>query len=75
MSDGNTTEFIRRRVYHWKTTVAGIGSLVCPIGAILFPSLSQKFNMLSGLFAGWGLIAAADGSKVQKSEQVQPTQK
>ena len=65
MNDSHTTEFIRRRVRHWKTTIAGVGSIVCPILSIVFPSLAQKFALIASLFAGWGFITAADGSNVQ----------
>ena len=64
MSSGNTTEFVRRRIRHWKTTVAGVGAMVCPILAILIPSHADKIGMISSLFAGWGLMSAADGSNV-----------
>jgi hypothetical protein len=66
MSDGHTTEFLRRRVWHWKTTIAGVGSIVCPIAAILWPQYAQKILLISSLFSGWGFITAADGSNVQQ---------
>lgn len=64
----DTTQFIRRRIWHWKTTIAGVGSIVCPILAILFPAYAQKILLISSLFSGWGFIAAADGSKVPPPE-------
>lgn len=66
MSEGNTTEFIRRRIKHWKTTAAGIGSMVCPFVGIIWPEYSQKILMISALLSGWGLCVAADGSNVVK---------
>jgi len=64
--DDNTTEFIQRRTRHWKTTIAGIGSIVCPLVAIFCPpEYAQKICAISSLFAGWGLMAAADGKNVK----------
>jgi hypothetical protein len=63
---GNTTEFIRRRIRHWKTTIAGIGLMVCPILSILIPAHADKIGMIASLLGGWGLMVAADGSNVQQ---------
>jgi hypothetical protein len=66
MSSDNTTEFIRRRIRHWKTTLAGIGGMLCPIAAIIWPHYADKILSISCLLSGWGLTLAADASKVQK---------
>lgn len=60
---GETTTIIRR-VQHWKTTLAGIASIVCPIAALFVPpEYSVKILAASSMLAGSGLIAAADARK------------
>lgn len=56
----STTQFIRRRVRHWKTTLAGVAQIVCPIAIIFWPQEAQKIATLQGIVAGWGFICAAD---------------
>ena len=62
----STTQFIRRRIFHWKTTLAGIAGIVCPLLALFLPEFwALKVLAVSSILSGAGLIAAADGSQVQ----------
>lgn len=64
MVEVSTTQFIRRRVHHWRTTLAGIASIVCPVAALfLEPDLAVKVLSVSAVLSGAGLIAAADANK------------
>jgi hypothetical protein len=61
---GETTEIIRRRIHHWKTTLAGIASILCPIIALFVPpEYSVKVLAAASMLSGAGLIAAADAGK------------
>lgn len=62
---GETTQILRR-VRHWKTTLAGIASIVCPVVALFCPpEYSVKILAASSMLAGSGLIAAADARKTE----------
>jgi hypothetical protein len=56
----STTQFIRRRIRHWKTTAAGIAIILCPIVTILWPEFADKVVAIQSLLTGGALIAAAD---------------
>jgi len=59
---GDTTELIHRRLRHWKTTLAGVASIVCPIISLFVtPELAVKVLAITGALTGTGLIFAADG--------------
>jgi len=65
MSD--TTQFIRRRIQHWRTTLAGVAAIVCPIVALFCPpELSNKILAVAVMLSGSGLIAASDAKKQDK---------
>jgi len=70
MPESSTTEFIRRRIYHWKTTAAGIAGILGPIAAILFPEYSTKINAATMMLLGAGSVAAADSSNVQPKSEI-----
>ena len=62
-----TTEIIRRRIQHWKTTIAGIAGIVCPIIALFVPpEYSIKVLAAGAVLSGAGLIAAADAKPKAK---------
>jgi hypothetical protein len=59
---GETTEIIRRRVRHWKTTLAGVALMSAPVAVAIWPEHTALIqNIVAGL-AGAGLMAAADAS-------------
>lgn len=66
MSDGNTTEFIRRRIRHWRTTLAGIACIVGPIIAVIYPEYAVKILTITLGLSGAGHLAGADGKNVQQ---------
>lgn len=57
---GETTTIIRKRIRHWKTTVAGVACFLAPVAAIIWPEYAAKINSVAMLLAGAGFIAAAD---------------
>lgn len=66
MNESSTTEIIRRRVRHWKTTIAGIATILGPILIAFFPEHAQAISMSASSLTGIGLIAAAD-AKVKEA--------
>lgn len=57
---GETTEILRR-VRHWKTTLAGIATMIAPVAALFAPPEYQvKILAAASLLSGLGHIAAAD---------------
>lgn len=62
MNAGSTTLLIRRRIRHWKTTLAGLATIATPILVILFPEQAAKITLIGSTFTGWGLISASDAS-------------
>lgn len=65
MSDSSTTLILRRRIRHWKTTAAGVATILAPVLAILFPEAAVKIMLVSSALTGAGLMAAADATTVQ----------
>lgn len=63
---GETTRIIKRRIRHIKTTVAGIATILGPILAAFFPEYAGKILIATSTLTGAGLLAAADGSHVDK---------
>lgn len=62
---GETTQILRR-VRHWKTTLAGVASIVAPIAALFAPPEYQvKILAAASILSGSGLIAAADARKTE----------
>lgn len=59
---GETTELIRKRIRHTKTTLAGIATILGPIAATLWPEHAGKIMLATSALTGAGLIAAADAS-------------
>lgn len=73
---GETTQLLRR-IRHWKTTAAGIASILCPIIALFVPlEYSVKVLSIASMLSGAGLLAAADSSatsvKVEATPKVLP---
>lgn len=48
---------------NWKTTIAGLVTLVCVGGPAAFPQYSHLFAKLAMVAGGIGLIAAPDARK------------
>ena len=67
---GSTTEFIRRRIYHWKTTLSGIAGIAGPIAAILWPEYKDKIMTATVMLMGAGQVAAADSSNVNPKTEI-----
>lgn len=72
MSDhDSTTQIIQRRIRHWKTTVAGVAAIVCPIIApFLPPEWSRKVLEVALFLSGGALLAANDPSKGKVADVV-----
>lgn len=64
MSEGGTTEIIRRRIRHWKTTLAGIATIASPILVGIWPQHATTIVTACSALTGAGLIAAADASSL-----------
>jgi hypothetical protein len=66
---GETTEILHRRVRHWRTTAAGVASIVAPVIALFCPpDLAIKVLAAASALAGSGLIAAADARPKQETK-------
>jgi hypothetical protein len=65
MGENNTTEFIQRRIRHWRTTLSGIAVILCPIIATVWPEYAVKALSVAALLSGMGHIAGADSKNVQ----------
>jgi len=63
----STTLLIRRRLHHWRTTVAGIVTILAPVALILWPEHAVKITAAAFAFCGGGLTAAADSKNTDKS--------
>ena len=61
----STTTIIRRRIRHWKTTIAGVAVLISPIVCGLWPQHAATITQIVLGLTGAGLIAAADGDKTR----------
>jgi len=59
----NTAQFIRRRVTNWKTTLAGLGTILCPIAIAIWPEHATHIAGIQSALTGMGLIAAADAKQ------------
>lgn len=66
MPEPSTTEIIRRRIRHTKTTLAGLATILGPIAATVWPEHAGKIMLATSALTGAGLIAAADASQVKK---------
>lgn len=64
---GETTELIHRRIRHWKTTLAGVASILCPVAAGFFPQHSTELLGVAVALNSVGLFNAAD-AKPQVTE-------
>lgn len=62
---GETTQILHRRIRHWKTTIAGIATIVAPVLVILFPDYAAKITLIGSACTGWGLISAPDASNLK----------
>ena len=70
---GDTTEIIQKLIRHWKTTLAGVASIVCPVIALLCPPEWQVKVMAVGcMLSGAGHIAAADANPKTSAEPPKP---
>ena len=57
----STTQIIQRRIKHYKTSIAGIASIVCPFVSLFLPPEWATKVMAAGLaIGGAGLLGAAD---------------
>jgi hypothetical protein len=65
---GETTEIIRRRVRHWKTTITGIALAAAPVAMSVWPEQSGLIAKIVAGLAGAGFILAAD-AKPQTEEK------
>ena len=64
MDDSSTTVLIRKRILHWKTSLAGVASMLCPVVAIFLPpEWGAKVLSASALLSGAALLAANDPTK------------
>jgi len=71
---GDTTDIIQKRIRHWKTTLAGVATIVCPIAAIFAPpDWQNKILYAAVVLSGTGHILAADAKPKTTVEPVQPT--
>ena len=61
-----TTEIIRRRIRHWKTTVAGIATIASPVLVSIWPEHASTITAACAGLTGAGLIAAADASTIRE---------
>jgi hypothetical protein len=64
----STTAFLRRRVRHWKTTLAGIATIAGPILMALFPKWTLQISLVTATLTGSGLIAAADAKPLPETK-------
>jgi len=63
-SHSGTTMMIRKRILHWKTSLAGVASMLCPVLAIFLPpEWAAKVLSASALLSGAVLLAANDPGK------------
>jgi len=63
MDHDSTTLLIRKRIRHWKTSLAGAASMLCPVVAIFLPpEWASKVLSASALLSGAVLLAANDPS-------------
>jgi len=61
MSANSTSMLIRRRIQHWKTSLAGISAIVCPLVSLFLPpEWAMKVLAVAAVLSGAGLISAAD---------------
>ena len=58
-----TTELIRRRIHHWKTTVVGVAMILAPVAIAIWPQHSAAIQQAMIALTGAGFIAAADARK------------
>jgi peptidoglycan/LPS O-acetylase OafA/YrhL len=63
MNQGHTTEIIRRRIRHWRTTLAGLACLLAPLAVAVWPQHADRIYAAAAALGGAGLIAAADAKK------------
>lgn len=63
---GETTEIIRKRIRHTKTTLAGIATILGPVAVALWPAHAGTITAITSALTGMGLIAAADASALKK---------
>ncbi len=70
---GDTTEIIQKRIRHWKTTLAGVAGIVCPILALVFPEFAVKILTVGCALNSVGNIAAADATPKTSVEPSTPT--
>jgi len=57
---GETTTIIRRRLHHWRTTVAGLCIWLAGPAMLIWPQYAAKISAVAFALAGTGLIAAPD---------------
>ena len=60
---GETTEIIRRRIHHWKTTVIGVVMILAPVALVVWPEHTAVIQQVIIALTGAGFIAAADARK------------
>ena len=65
MEHDSTTQIIKRRIRHLKTTTCGIVTLLAPIAMVIWPDHAMVFAGIVSAVTGAGLISAAD-AKPQK---------
>jgi hypothetical protein len=65
MEHDSTTQIIKRRIRHLKTTTCGIIAFAAPLAMVIWPKHAIIFSGLLSVATGAGLISAAD-AKPQK---------
>lgn len=66
MPEESTTQIIRKRIRHTKTTLAGIATIVGPVAVAIWPQHAGTITTVASVLTGLGLISAADASAVSK---------
>jgi hypothetical protein len=64
--EDSTTVIIRRRLRHWRTTLAGVVGMLGPIAALIWPEYALKILSISSAINGAGLVAAPDSKNTDK---------
>lgn len=65
-TEEGTTQLIRRRIRHWKTTITGVALIVSPVAYAIWPEHSATITKAIGALTGAGFIAAADGAAADR---------
>ena len=62
-----TTQIIRRRIRHWRTSLAGVAILAAPIALAIWPEQAPVIHRIVDALIGLGLISAADAARTPQT--------